>query len=374
MGNGHSVYKSKGPETKVKGFPLGDREPLVSAVPNLQGFRSPRRAAGAAFCPVPGKPWRKGREGQKGRGKSGRGEATTARKCLGAAAEPSQAEPGGDAGSGAAGRSSVRDALPDSFPTCTKRSRLPDPPPRLVGGWEENAIPISQVEKLRFKRAKGLGWKQGLPVPTPASGSAALKSPARAHKPEPQTGSTTREASGQGRIRRGRRLQDHGEFPSSRGRKAESPRMGAGDPVLRPSRRRPAQPPLLQEALPDFRLDRALLPPAHFMPLIVFKGRGGNKKMIVKSNNEHLLLTAPSAGRAEGAEREPRVCTRTPRARTGSRQHPRRVRLDTRRARGARRARSASLECAHAPPGHARVRASTPDECASTHVRNAPTR
>lgn len=192
-----------GPQ-KVKGFPLGDREPLVSAVPNLQGFRSPRRAAGAAFCPVPGKPWRKGREGQKGRGKSGRGEATTARKCLGAAAEPSQAEPGGDAGSGAAGRSSVRDALPDSFPTCTKRSRLPDPPPRLVGGWEENAIPISQVEKLRFKRAKGLGWKQGLPVPTPASGSAALKSPARAHKPEPQTGSTTREASGQGRIRRGR--------------------------------------------------------------------------------------------------------------------------------------------------------------------------
>lgn len=82
-----------GPQ-KVKGFPLGDREPLVSAVPNLQGFRSPRRAAGAAFCPVPGKPWRKGREGQKGRGKSGRGEATTAPKCLGAAAEPSQAEPG----------------------------------------------------------------------------------------------------------------------------------------------------------------------------------------------------------------------------------------------------------------------------------------
>lgn len=155
-----------GPQ-KVKRFPLGDREPLGSAVPNLEDFWSPRRARGAAFCPVPEKPWRNGREGQRGRQRSGRGEVTTIPKCLGAAAELAQAEPGGNAGAGDTDRSSVRDALPDSFRTCTKRSRLPNTPPRLVGGWAKNAIPISQVEKLRFKRTKCVGWKPGFPGTDP---------------------------------------------------------------------------------------------------------------------------------------------------------------------------------------------------------------
>lgn len=38
------------------------------------------------------------------------------------------------------------------------------------------------------------------------------------------------------------------------------------------------QPPLLQEALPDFCLDGALLPPSRFIPFIVLKRRRGNKK------------------------------------------------------------------------------------------------
>ncbi|CAD7675900.1 unnamed protein product [Nyctereutes procyonoides] len=368
MESGHSLYKSKGPERKVKGFPLGDREPLVSAVPNLQGFRSPRRAAGAAFCPVPGKPWRKGREGQKGRGKSGRGEATTAPKA------------GGDAGSGAAGRSSVRDALPDSFPTCTKRSRLPDPPPRLVGGWEENAIPISQVEKLRFERAKGLGWKQGLPVPTPASGSAALKSPARAQKPEPQTGSTTREASGQGRIRRGRRLQDHGEFPSSRGGRPGARGWEPEIPYCVQAAAGRPSPPLLQEALPDFHLDRALLPPAHFMPLIVFKGRRG---ALHRREHAAVLLARGLRRAARPRQVHGQVVLRVPRAPPvrharrpppAARRPPPRPGHRPRGARGARRARSASLECAHTHP-QARTGSGSHQHTkyAVTHVRNAPT-
>lgn len=61
---------------KVKPSLRGDREPLSSTVAKLECFRSPGSARGAAFCPVPEKPWRKaeGTTGRRGRSRGEEGE------------------------------------------------------------------------------------------------------------------------------------------------------------------------------------------------------------------------------------------------------------------------------------------------------------
>lgn len=81
------------------------------------------------------------RQGQSGRERSGRAEATSVPKRQSAAEGCAQS--GVDADAGDTNRDSTRGALPGSSRPCTKRSVLPDTPPHLEGGREWNGNSIS---------------------------------------------------------------------------------------------------------------------------------------------------------------------------------------------------------------------------------------